>query len=72
MKRHYYQVLINNKVFPFEGCKIWNMESAEVYYNQAKRIVKTHVEYKNKYNKVELVKVHNTLVYKLHTYTHLP
>ena len=57
MKNYYYQVLINGKVFPFEGCKIWNRESAEIYYNQAKRIVRTHAEYKNKYCNVELVKI---------------
>jgi len=59
MQNYYYQVLINGKAFPFEGCKIWNRESAEVYYNQAKRIVRTHTEYKNKYCNVELVKVHD-------------
>ena len=72
MQKYYYQVLINNKVFPYQGCKIWNRETAEVYFNQAKNIVTTHTGYKNKYNKVELVKVHNTIVYKLLTYTHLP
>lgn len=60
MQNYYYQVLINGKVFPYDGCKIWNKESAEVYYNQAKKIVRTHTEYKNKYCNVELVKVQNT------------
>ena len=72
MKRHYYQVLINGKVFPYEDCKIWNKERAELYFSQAKEIVRTHTEYKNKYCKVKMVKVHNTLVYNLLTYTHLP
>lgn len=57
MKKYYYQVLINGKAFPCEGFKIWNKESAEVYYNQAKNVVKTHVEYKDKYCNVELIKI---------------
>ena len=56
MKRHYYQVLINGKVFPYDECKIWNKESAKVYYEQAKRVVRTHIEYKDKHCNVELVK----------------
>ena len=48
MQNYYYQVLIDGKVFPYEGCKIWNKESAEVYLKQAETIVKTHVDYKYK------------------------
>ena len=57
MQNYYYQVLINGKVFPYEGCKIWNKESAEVYLKQAETIVKTHVDYKYKNCKVELVRM---------------
>lgn len=56
MQNYYYQVLIDGKVFPYEGCKIWNKESAEVYLKQAETIVKTHVDYKYKNCKVELVR----------------
>lgn len=56
MQNYYYQVLINGKVFPYEDCKIWNKESAEVYLKQAETIVKTHVDYKYKNCKVELVR----------------
>ena len=54
MQNYYYQVLIDRKVFPYEGCRIWNKESAEVYLKQAKTIVKTHVDYKYKNCKVEV------------------
>jgi len=57
MQNYYYQVLIDGKVFPYKGCKIWNKESAEVYLKQAETIVKTHVEYKYRNCKVELVRV---------------
>lgn len=57
MQKYYYQVLIDRKVFPYEGCKIWNRESAEVYLKQAETIVKTHIEYKDKNCEVELVRV---------------
>ena len=57
MQNYYYQVLIDGKVFPYEGCKIWNKESAKVYLKQAETVVKTHVEYKDKNCKVELVRV---------------
>ena len=40
MQNYYYQVLIDGKTFPYEGCKIWNKESAEVYLKQAETIVK--------------------------------
>jgi len=50
-------VLIDGKVFPYEGYKIWNRESAEVYLKQAETIVKKHVDYKYKNCKVELVRM---------------
>ena len=56
MQNYYYQVLINGKVFPYEDYKIWNKECAEVYLKQAETIVKTHVDYKYKNCKVELVR----------------
>ena len=31
MQNYYYQVLIDGKTFPYEGRKIWNKESTEVY-----------------------------------------
>ena len=55
--RSYYQVVIDGKVFPYEGCRIWNKESAKVYLKQAETVVKTHIEYKDKNCKVELVRV---------------
>ena len=57
MQNYYYQVLVDGKVFPYEGCRIWNKESAKVYLKQAKTIVKTHVDYKYKNCKVELVRI---------------
>ena len=57
MQNYYYQVLIDGKVFPYEGCKIWNKKSAEAYLKLAEKIVKTHIEYKNKNCKVELMRM---------------
>ena len=58
MRNYYYQVLIDRKSFPCEGCKIWNKRKREVYLKQAETIVKTHVDYKYKKNcKVELVRM---------------
>ncbi len=62
MQNYYYQVLIDGKVFPHEGFKIWNKESAEAYLKQAKKIVKTHIDYKHKNCKVELVIVKSEVI----------
>ena len=57
MQNYYYQVLIDGKVFPYEGYMIWNKRIAEIYLKQAETIVKTHVDYKYKNCKVELVRM---------------
>jgi len=62
MQNYYYQVLIDGKVFPHEGYKIWNKKSAEGYLKQAETIVKTHVDYKDKDCKVELVRVESGVI----------
>ena len=55
--------VITWKAIPgYEGCKIWNKESAEVYLKQAATIVKTHVNYKCKNCKVELVRMESGVI----------
>ena len=62
MQNYYYQVLIDGKVFPYKGYKIWNEESAKVYLRQAKTIVNTHIEYKYKNCKVELMRMESEVI----------
>ena len=62
MQNYYYQVLIDGKAFPYEDSKIWNKESAEVYLKQAETNVKTHVDYKDKDCKVELLRVESGVI----------
>lgn len=57
LQNYYYQILIDGKVFPYRDYRIWNKESAKVYLKQAETIVKTHIEYKYKNCKVELVRI---------------
>ena len=57
MQNYYYQVLIDGKVFPYEGYVIWSKEVAEIYLKQAETIVKKHVDSKYRNCKVELVRI---------------